>query len=395
MSSRRSGLARIGVAVGCVAAMIGGGCARDLPEMDPAFYRDVAAVAPEELTGQERGTLLDSQETGGPPDGIRSFRISYASINAQGEPTVVTGLAYRPDRRAPRGGFPVIAFAHGTTGIADACAPSKFPSSVALIQDLVTAGYAVVATDYVGLGGPGVHPYLHGPSEASAVLDSIPAARQLRRLRAAETGAIVWGFSQGGHAALFVSQAAQDLVRVGVIGVVDAAGPSRARWLTDAQRGRAAARYGFTLLMIASWSTELGLPAAAVATPEVQALIPPLIDDAATKCPDTATLADTVPRDRRVETPLEDQAQWSLALGLAAELPRVANAVPILIQAGTDDEIVPFAESEHARDVLCAAGGQVELNAQQGGTHISAVDPARPLAWIEQLRSGGPLPSSC
>jgi len=69
--------------------------------------------------------------------------------------------------------------------------------------------------------------------------------------------------------------------------------------------------------------------------------------------------------------------------------------VPILIQAGTADEIVPFAESEHARDVLCAAGGQVELNALEGGTHISAIGPERPFAWIELLRSGAPLPSSC
>ena len=385
----------VAMVVAVVVAVVAGSCARDLPELDPAFYRDVALVAPEDLSSQARGALLDSQETGGPPEGIRSFRISYASIDARGQPTVVTGLAYRPDRLPPRGGFPLIAFAHGTTGIADACAPSKTPSAVALIQDLVKAGNAVVATDYVGLGGPGVHPYLHGPSEASAVLDSIPAARQLRRLRAAESGAIVWGFSQGGHAALFASQAADDLARVDVIGVIDAAGPSRARWLTDPQRGRAAARYEFTLLMIASWSTELGLPAAAVATPAVQALIPPLIDDAAATCPDTRALADTVPRDARVQTPLEDEAQWSLALNLAAELPQVANAVPILIQAGTDDEIVPFAESVHAKDVLCAAGGQVELNALEGGTHISAIGPERPFAWIELLRSGAPLPSSC
>ena len=99
----------------------------------------------------------------------------------------------------------VVAWAHGTTGVARQCAPSLYPAALRWIPGLANAigrGYVVAATDYPGLGTVGVHPYLIGESEGRAVLDSVRAARHLDGAGANEHFA-VWGHSQGGHAVLF------------------------------------------------------------------------------------------------------------------------------------------------------------------------------------------------
>src|SRR6185503_18627229 len=119
------------------------------------------------------------------------------------------------------GGFPVIAWAHGTTGGADQCAPSKRgPGGAPYQQDLLDAGYLIAATDYEGLGTPGPHPYLVGGSEGRGVLDAARAAAHLDA--DASSKVLLWGHSQGGHAALFAGQLAPsyapDLHVVGVIG---------------------------------------------------------------------------------------------------------------------------------------------------------------------------------
>ena len=132
----------------------------------------------------------------------------YLSESIQGEPIAVTGTAVVPSIAAPDGGRPILSVAHGTTGIADQCAPSHDPpSDVAAHIRYVNAGYLVAFTDYEGLGTPGRHPYLVGESEGRSVLDAAKAARQLPGADADDQLAI-WGHSQGGHAALWAAQLA-------------------------------------------------------------------------------------------------------------------------------------------------------------------------------------------
>ena len=85
------------------------------------------------------------------------------------------------------------------------------------------AGYVVAATDYEGLGTPGVHPYLVGESEGRGVLD---AARAAKALAATDAGdqVLVFGHSQGGQAALFAGElAASYAPELTVLGVAAAA----------------------------------------------------------------------------------------------------------------------------------------------------------------------------
>jgi pimeloyl-ACP methyl ester carboxylesterase len=131
----------------------------------------------------------------------------YRSTSVDGEPTAVSGALAIPKGKAPKGGWPVITWAHGTTGIADACAPTRTPNNGnydhPLLQRWLKAGYAVVQTDYEGLGTPGLHPYLIGASEGRGVLDAVLAARALEPRLSKDV--VIAGHSQGGHAALWAA----------------------------------------------------------------------------------------------------------------------------------------------------------------------------------------------
>ena len=144
-------------------------------------------------------------QIGGAPANAKAFRVIYRSTGINGEPIAVSGTIIYPDGPAPPEGRNVVAWAHYTTGVAQRCAPTLLPNlsgTIAGLEELLKRGYVVVATDYEGLGLPGVHAYLVGVSEAHSVLDSVRAARNLSNAHATNRF-IVWGHSQGGHAALF------------------------------------------------------------------------------------------------------------------------------------------------------------------------------------------------
>ena len=139
--------------------------------------------------------------------------ILYRSTDAAGKTDAVSGTITVPKGKAPKGGWPILTWAHGTTGIADSCAPSRDPKGILTsyaVPDLerwVKAGYAVVRTDYQGLGTPGVHGYLIGKDEGRSVLDIVRAARSVNRRLSNHV--VIAGHSQGGHAALWAAALAQ------------------------------------------------------------------------------------------------------------------------------------------------------------------------------------------
>src|SRR3954452_13115267 len=155
-------------------------------------------------------------------------RVMYHSQSLAGDDIPVTGLIAVPSTPPPDGGYPVVTWAHGTTGIADTCAPSIDPSdTTALANGLLDAGYVVTATDYEGLGTPGRHPYIVGESEARGTLDIVKTARNLPEVHASDRYA-VWGHSQGGHAAMFALHIAPEWAPdLKLQGVVAGAPPSQ------------------------------------------------------------------------------------------------------------------------------------------------------------------------
>src|SRR5262249_34414057 len=145
-----------------------------------AFYKP-----PKHIPGRH-GTLIWARNAGG-ADALASARYSklvlYSSRTPQGAKDAISGLVSVPRGNPPKGGWPVVTCAAGTTGAADVCAPSRDNSGGQaqsytdyIDPDLnawLAAGYAVVRTDYQGLGTPGPHPYLVGESEGRSVLDIV------------------------------------------------------------------------------------------------------------------------------------------------------------------------------------------------------------------------------
>ncbi|WP_053716515.1 lipase family protein [Saccharothrix sp. NRRL B-16348] len=135
-----------------------------------------------------------------------AYRVFYQGVGHDGRGRLVTGSVFIPDGTPPAGGWPVISYAHGTTGLSDRTAPSRtglLRLERAHIAAWLAAGYAVAATDYEGLATPGPHPYLNGEAVADDVIDIVRAARRLDH--PLDRRWLVAGFSQGGHAALFTA----------------------------------------------------------------------------------------------------------------------------------------------------------------------------------------------
>src|SRR3954452_20867150 len=180
-----------------------------------AFY-----TPPSHLHGKGHGGLIWARRLTGAAalhGGSANKLLLYRSRGANGKTAAVSGTLTLPKGHAPKGGWPVISYAHGTTGIADVCAPSRDSASnpahglnayaYPLLQRWVKAGYAVVRTDYAGLGTPGVHPFLNGHAEGYSVLDAVRAARKLDKRVGRRV--VIAGHSQGGQSALWAASLAR------------------------------------------------------------------------------------------------------------------------------------------------------------------------------------------
>jgi pimeloyl-ACP methyl ester carboxylesterase len=165
---------------------------------------------PKNLKSYAHGDLIWARKAGNPlPQAGRTWVLLYRSTSVRGKAIGVSGFLMLPKGKPPKGGWPVVSWAHGTSGIADPCAPSRDPDgpytayAAPQFGAWLKAGYAIANTDYEGLGTPGVHPYLVGRSEGRGVVDIVRASRQLDRRLARRY--VIAGHSQGGHAALFAA----------------------------------------------------------------------------------------------------------------------------------------------------------------------------------------------
>lgn len=151
-------------------------------------------------------TLTDMSATAG-----ESVVMTYKMLGMNNTEVQATALLFTPKTAPPAKGWPIVVWAHGTTGVADVCAPSRNQLNSyiqAMIEGLLAAGYVVVAPDYEGLGEPGnseLHPFLNVKSEAFSITDAVVAARNYLGNKVSNRWMTV-GHSQGGHAALGAAQ---------------------------------------------------------------------------------------------------------------------------------------------------------------------------------------------
>jgi hypothetical protein len=185
------------------------------------------AGKPGELIRSERFDEYDL------PYEVSAVRILYHSRSASGEDVAVSGVVLVPNGAPPPGSWPVIAWAHDFIGSARQCAPSlqRNLNEGPLLAMYVGLGYAVVASDYAGLGTSFPNATLDMRSNALDVMYSIPAARAA----VPQLGDrwVTAGYSQGGLAAVGVSEAESGVGDPNYLGAVAISGVAEAH---DIQR---------------------------------------------------------------------------------------------------------------------------------------------------------------
>jgi hypothetical protein len=154
-----------------------------------------------------------------PPE-VLAVRILYHSRSANADDVAVSGVVLYPDKKAPRGGWPLIAWAHPLNGVARDCAPSltRNLQHGPYLSMYVNLGYAVVATDYAGLGTAFRNAFSDMQSNAKDVIYSIPAARAA--VPQLNSRWIAVGMGDGGPAVAGVAELESDLHDSGYLGSI-------------------------------------------------------------------------------------------------------------------------------------------------------------------------------
>ncbi len=140
--------------------------------------------------------LLEHERIGTGLKGAVAHRVRHRSHDLHGRPTESSGLVIAPSE--PVADRPVLSWCHGTTGLGDAACPSTQPDpagdlrtyfepgstqqidyGVPGAQDWIDAGGVVCATDYQGLGTPGMHQYSVNRTNAIDAITVVRAAQEL------------------------------------------------------------------------------------------------------------------------------------------------------------------------------------------------------------------------
>ena len=360
------------------------------------FYQPSAA----EIPGPP-GTIIRKQSMPFAPGYVTAYRVLYRSRGLNGEPIAVSGVVIAPIGAPPPGGRPVVAWAHPTSGVATRCAPSRaifLFQQIQGLREMAAQGFVVAATDYPGLGGPGVHPYLVGDSEARAVLDIVRAAQAIPEVGASPTFA-VWGHSQGGQAALFTGAIAKSYApELKLAGVAAAAPATDLARLMTADLGSAGGR-NLTSMTLWSWQRVFGAPMDRVLEPDAV----PVVNRLAQSC--IESIYDLVVRSRiarpletsflSVANPVQVEPWRSLAAANSARTPPADT--PLFLAQGEADQLVEPAVTRDYFARACRAGARVRIVMMPRVGHGLAGRNAAhaAVAWIADRFAGVPAPSDC
>ena len=342
------------------------------------------------------GTLIWAKKFKGltlnPPATI--WRILYHSRSRTGHDIPVSGFAVVPNAPAPDGDRPVYAWAHGTAGLGDQCAPSHE------IRDnlppfggqQVERGAVLVATDYEGLGTPGPPTGPVGLAEAHAVLDSIRAVAALPGV--GNLGeVVVAGHSQGGAAALLsAEQAPKYAPELNLVGVAALAPGVELPALVD-HLADSPAR-GLDVI------GALGFKAAYPKLVLSDILTPKTIADTAavaSECTDAIV-------ERYRSAPTSDVIKGTPTA--SADLKRILEQnspgtttphVPLFIGVGDADTQVPPTLSERLRAKYCANGATLTRHVYPGQDHDGVVDASEDdmLSFLTARYQQEPALSDC
>lgn len=386
----------------------------DLDRHDRQAAADTAAAVadgfytpPADLSGRPGRVLKqEATETMLTPGDVaaRAQRIMYTSRSAQGERTAVTGTLITPAGAwfGP-GTRPLVSFAVGTQGMADRCAPSRqlqagteYESGT--IGGLLTRGYAVVVTDYEGLGTPGVHAYVNTVALGHNVLDAARAATRVTTDRVPRSAPVfTFGYSEGGNASAgALEEAARYAPRLNLRGGYVGAVPADLAKVAEPLDG--SPYVAFLLYSVAALDADyprLGI--SDLLNREGRRAV----RAAKRTCTDEVlqfggTRSSDLTRSGRPITQLlarPDIARVLARLRVGDQAPEV----PVVMAHTLLDDVVPFGQARTAARQWCAGGARVAFRTGLALTHVAGAVEAYPKAfsWLEGRVQGLPAPNTC
>jgi pimeloyl-ACP methyl ester carboxylesterase len=329
--------------------------------------------------------------------------IYRSSSGVTGSSTYVAGFFAVPKGAPPPGGWAVVSFAHGTTGIDHGCGPSGKPDLMGYedtVATILKSGYAVAMTDYQGLDDlglhplqePGRHPFLEPYTAAYNVIDAVRAIRELfPQISTKWAGA---GGSQGGQAVWAANEFSPDygqgLDLLGSVALAPNANITPLAYLAS-NRKLSADQLGVMPLVT------VGLQRAGL-LPQGSAY---LRGDAAKYqteilgcAPDSAVArskvhADDVTPEGEAGTEALRQALQSIAL------PQRPLAAPLLVINGTRDDLIAPAWVSYAIKQSCDAGGKVQHVEYPDAGHLIVLNDDTALKWLKKRIAGDAPESNC
>ncbi len=352
---------------------------------------------PPNLSASKPGDLLRQEAFAGYtlPKGATAVRILYHSLDATAHDVATSGVVLIPAGTPPSTGWPVIAWAHGTSGVARLCAPSAMKDVYygdEGLMPMVAAGFAVVATDYHGLGTEGPHQYVNKVAQALDVIYSIPAAHAA--VRSLGSKWVADGHSQGGLAAWGVAEAEYGLKDPDYLGAVSVAGVAREvdffSHLSDTPG------VGFYLAFMAA-----GIHAR---YPEfnprdlVSDSVLEHYSDVTTKgCFYYGYATYAAAPSGTLLRPKWDSSVWIHRFFAGNAVANAPIGGPLFVIAGEADQTVPIAGVRAAVKQMCAAKQPVTFRSYPGLDHDPTMEKSTPdqLEWIRARFAGKPLMSNC
>ncbi len=383
--------------VAAVAATIATAPLRAAPTVVDEFY-----AAPRSIP-HEAGRLVRAEPfTREVPQDARAWRILYTTSGLDGKIRVASGLVVVPTAESDRK-WPVVDWNHSTTGFARHCAPSLqerpfWSGGMYVIKKVIAQGWAMVATDYVGLGTEGPHPYLFGRVSATASLDAVRAARELDEANLSPN-TVVWGHSQGGGAALWTGAIARDYAPdVWVRGVAAFAPasdpPALVGHVSDVQGGLIFASYAFAAFSDVYPGVTYGQYIRPGLEPVLRAMAGRCLTDPTIALSIVAVLGNTIDSDLFSTDP----SYGELGTRLRENVAPTKIGPPVFLGQGGADSIVPLKTQDAFAKRVCDAGQRIDYRRYAGYEHAQVMETYSPMiadaiAWTKARFDGEWFPA--
>lgn len=342
------------------------------------------------------GELIRSEPLNAAVEGGAGYRILYRTQRADNSYTFSSGMVFVPNQAAdsPR---PVVAWAHGTLGMGDACAPSRSKTSTNVpgLSEMMSRGWVVAATDYAGLGTEGTEGYLVGGDEARDVLNSVRAAQQLDHSQAGNS-IVVWGHSQGGHSALFTSHLAGSYApEFNIKGTVASAPAAELEALLNEQNGTALDWVIGPEVMV-SWPMAYpGLSPDQVLSSAGKKNYQRIAQKCIEQASEEGLLRHALKQQFFAANPM-DNPDWQKAASQQAA-PILSPSQPLLVVESLSDQVILPNTTALYIQRACQGGSNVSSLwlADVGHIKLAPVSAPQVVAWLSDRLDGRPANNTC